>query len=283
MNIKLLCLKPVPITSPQGSFLADCGHCSACRARKAAMWSGRMLDEYTTQGGRALFVTLTYKPSEIPEGMLSKRDLQLYFKRLRKQGLKFKYFAVGEYGRAERHPHYHIVFYGLDQRVREILFQTWGKSLRIAFSCETPDIYHPKRSMSYVSGYVQKKLGKFFAETYESLHNQKSPFQLVSKGIGKDFCMKYLSHIIDGVRKLPDGKSTLICRYYRKLLGITYDKFKWWIDEETANFKREHHVVYNWQVDQLLKDHRIACDDLLRAYACKMDTRAFDILQRMAA
>lgn len=63
----------------------------------------------------AFFLTLTYDNEHCPsyEGInvLRKRDLQLFFKRLRRYGVLFRYFAIGEYGPTTHRPHYHILLF----------------------------------------------------------------------------------------------------------------------------------------------------------------------------
>ena len=47
-------------------------------------------------------------------GQLVKRDLQLFFKRLRKITGPFRYVACGEYGELRRRPHFHVALFGVD-------------------------------------------------------------------------------------------------------------------------------------------------------------------------
>lgn len=62
----------------------------------------------------AFFITLTYDDEHLPPGAeLSKRDLQLFIKRLRKRNPGIRYFAVGEYGSQKGRPHYHAVIFNL--------------------------------------------------------------------------------------------------------------------------------------------------------------------------
>lgn len=59
------------------------------------------------------FVTLTYDDEHLPaNASLSKRDVQLFFKRMRKAGFSLRYVCCGEYGENGGRPHYHCVFYG---------------------------------------------------------------------------------------------------------------------------------------------------------------------------
>lgn len=47
---------------------------------------------------------------------LQYRQMKSYFNRLRRHGLRFRYFVAAEYGsRGTRRPHYHVLFYGLDR------------------------------------------------------------------------------------------------------------------------------------------------------------------------
>jgi len=60
-------------------------------------------------------LNLTYDDVHLPHhGQLHKTDLQKFFKRMRKEGLKFRYVASGEYGDQTRRPHFHIALFGLD-------------------------------------------------------------------------------------------------------------------------------------------------------------------------
>lgn len=48
-----------------------------------------------------------------PGAELSKRDIQLFIKRLRKRNSGIRYFVVGEYGTQKGRPHYHAVIFNL--------------------------------------------------------------------------------------------------------------------------------------------------------------------------
>ncbi|UDN67885.1 replication initiator protein [robinz microvirus RP_171] len=62
----------------------------------------------------AFFFTLTYDNEHLPSGEeLSKRDIQLFIKRLRKRNQGIRYFAIGEYGTEFGRPHYHAVIFNL--------------------------------------------------------------------------------------------------------------------------------------------------------------------------
>lgn len=89
-----------------------CGKCLPCMITKRQALTARLLLEMKSHL-HIYFVTLTYSDMDLPPGgSLQKRDLQLFLKRLRKNtGLKFKYFACGEYGEKFQRPHYHILIF----------------------------------------------------------------------------------------------------------------------------------------------------------------------------
>lgn len=104
-----------------------CGQCLACRINKRRQWTLRLLLEFT-QHEKATFVTLTYAPENLPtvlddsgcpQGVLQKRHVQLFLKRLRKvldekYGSKIRYYCAGEYGPNNTHrPHYHLILFGV--------------------------------------------------------------------------------------------------------------------------------------------------------------------------
>lgn len=90
-----------------------CGKCLACLSNKRMEWIFRLEQEHKYSSS-AWFVTLTYDEKHLrSDRSLCKRDLQLYFKRLRKyDGHKnIRYYAVGEYGEVTGRPHYHILLF----------------------------------------------------------------------------------------------------------------------------------------------------------------------------
>lgn len=99
----------------------------------------------------AFFVTLTYKDSELPDGgNLSKRDVQLYLKRLRADVAprRIRYFACGEYGDESGRAHYHLALFGA--LVPREIRQAWGKGL-VDISLLGPE------SAGYICGYILKQ------------------------------------------------------------------------------------------------------------------------------
>jgi len=91
-----------------------CGRCIGCRLEYSRQWATRCYLESTLHL-RNCFITLTYSDEHLPEdGSLDKSHLQKFFKRLRKQKGKFRYFACGEYGEKTLRAHYHACLFGMD-------------------------------------------------------------------------------------------------------------------------------------------------------------------------
>lgn len=94
-----------------------CGKCALCKEKKSREWSFRALCENNTSISEPYFVTLTYNPRCVPKQGLSKKDVQLFLKRLRirldRLNIKhnIRYFAVGEYGKKCKRPHYHLILW----------------------------------------------------------------------------------------------------------------------------------------------------------------------------
>lgn len=106
------CIRPRWL--PSREMEVPCGKCGFCLATRRSDWATRI--EYESRRWyNSKFVTLTYADNELKFrngiAQLDKRDLQNYFKRLRKGGVKLRYYAVGEYGSQTSRPHYHIILF----------------------------------------------------------------------------------------------------------------------------------------------------------------------------
>jgi len=109
-----MCISPLTIeTKYQGEKVAAaCRKCTACVQARKRHWIGRMLAEEQTCHS-VWFVTLTYAGGydNINAYVINYHDVQLFFKRLRKAGHKFKYVAVGEHGTDLDRAHFHIMIF----------------------------------------------------------------------------------------------------------------------------------------------------------------------------
>ena len=118
------------------------------------------LDKELERSDNPLFVTLTLEEKNITwtnqgNKTLCKRDLQLFFKRLRKlhekiyptYSKKIKYYAVGEYGSRTQRPHYHIILFNVLEP--DMVHVAWGKG-------HTMSVPLQNGGTNYVLKYLQK-------------------------------------------------------------------------------------------------------------------------------
>lgn len=168
-----------------------CSKCLGCKADQSLMWSIRAYHESTLHEQNS-FLTLTYDDQNFPkDGKISKRDLQLFFKKLRKilPPKSIRYIACGEYGGLTNRPHYHAIIFGRDflegaQTLKDdmytnpLVYETWGKG-HVAIAPVNMG------SICYVCGYVQKKI------------DDPDTFTLMSRrpGIGHTFLDRYADDI----------------------------------------------------------------------------------------
>lgn len=238
-----------------------CGKCYPCLVNKRKEWTFRAYQELKAAFS-AVFITLTYDDDHLPLAdtvpTLFKRDLQLFFKRLRKENdmyqniipfdlnnpqkrFKLTYYAVGEYGPRTERPHYHILLFNLHPDLYPAIDKKW------------PD-GHVKigkvnsNSIQYVTGYVLTK-----RSFYEQKENE---FALISKGFGKEYMKNALHHL-----KSKDlfvinqkGKKQSLPRYYRdKILSPAYRKLKS-LESEKKAFKLKLDEYDEWRKKGLIPE-----------------------------
>lgn len=204
------------------------------------------------------WVNLTYADEHLPEGgNLSKTDVQLWMKRLRKtlaelsggQGdpVRVRYFLVGEYGEEKGRPHYHCSLFGAPASLSALYAETWGKG-----SVRTFEFNH--LTAQYTAGYVVKKLTN---KDNPLLKGRSPEFALMSRmpGIGS-LAMKTIAdslkqnpaallsmqktldvpdHLRIGPKKVPLGR--FLRKELRKHFGMTEDDVK----AATMNYQEEIH------------------------------------------
>lgn len=208
------CVKPIYL---YGVGHVPCGKCQACRMQRSREWATRIIHE-SENFEASSFLTLTYSPANLPADFgLHKRDLQLFFKRLRRnREKKIRYYACGEYGDQYGRPHYHAIVLGLGSKEREEVEDAWGMG-HIGIGGVSPD------SAMYVAGYVMKKYSGVLAK--EVYGEREAPFQICSKGFGKGWAIENEEYLKRNLGLTIKGRKTGMPRYYRKVLGdaITQD------------------------------------------------------------
>ena len=192
------CLNLITTTRGGKNVTFPCGQCISCRVNHSQDWTFR-LEQQLKVSRSAHFITLTYDDENITRndsghGILVKRDLQLFFKRLRKatQRLedkaveklhfheemvfpKIKYYGVGEYGGETFRPHYHAIVYNIPKDILLNLRQIW-KLGNIQIGTVT------SASIRYVTKYITKVDSRDL-----DLRDLSKPFNVMSKGIGLNY------------------------------------------------------------------------------------------------
>jgi len=248
------------------SVTVPCGVCIGCRIDKSRQWAIRCVHESKLHL-RNSFLTLTY--DELPEfNTLLKSDLQKFFKRLRKDGKTFRYFAVGEYAPNTRRPHYHAIIFGLDFNedglrknyktnaqgnqlyTSEYLTKVWGHGHATVgqFSYQTA---------AYVARYVMKKqTGKNADDHYSivdpytgEIIGQEHEFQIMSRkpGIGSGWFDKFSSDAFPSDFLIHQGKKHSVPRYYTdKLERGDIETFKLIkAKRKQSQLKNAHETTYD--------------------------------------
>lgn len=229
-------------------IMRPCGQCIGCRLERARQWAVRITHEASMYEENC-FITLTYNNENLPiDKSVHKRDLQLFFKRLRKE-LNFKplkYYACGEYGEKggkQRlygpeglgRPHYHACLLGHQFSDKVLLHSAHvgyfknhfkvGPDHNLYDSPKLAEIWGKGfvtigeltfQSAGYVARYCMKKIGG--DKKYEHYGTKNPEFALISKGIGKTWFEKYESDCYPKDFVTVNGKKQKPPRYYEYLL-----------------------------------------------------------------
>lgn len=203
-----MCVAPRTITRRNKIDIVPCGRCLFCLSKKRADWSFRLTQELKGSTSAA-FVTMTYTDETIPSDGLSKRDVQLFFKKLRKvNSCKVRYYAVGEYGSRTHRAHYHAIVFNLDRDLD--ILPLWSHG-HIMLGTVTPASIH------YVTKYVINKID------YDKNSDQNKPFALMSRrpGIGS----RYLDIMVKWHRE--DSRNYVVNQGFKQALPRFYRDRMW--------------------------------------------------------
>lgn len=177
-----------PFTQKDTGEKFPCGRCPECNKRRVSGWSFRLMQE-EKHSRSAHFITLTYDTAYIPISengylTLSKRDVQLFMKRLRKTHsspigedsniiFPLKYYLVGEYGGKTKRPHYHIILFNAEL---EKIQPAWDRG-QIHYGTVSG------ASVGYTLKYINKQK-KWIG--YHDGDDRQPEFAHMSKGLGKN-------------------------------------------------------------------------------------------------
>ena len=248
------CESPIiVIKKGQSHYLEDvkvgCGKCPACKIRRVQDWVFRLRQEEKSSFS-SYFVTLTYGPMYIPitkNGFMTlvKKDLQLYFKRLRKleaqkvhvsskiainrkgkytklkkpkkefitlYNQKIKYYACGEYGGQTNRPHYHIIL--LNVINKQNIEKAWTIDNKEIGITDIGTV--TQASIAYTCKYIDKPKRIPMHKRDDRLKE----FSIMSLGIGSNYItdqtIEYHHRQIDNNYIIQDGgQKHPLPKYYR--------------------------------------------------------------------
>lgn len=167
-----------------------CGKCNFCLQARRSEWSFRLRQELRASES-SHFLTLTYEKAPQENGIetLRKKDLQDFFKRLRKScPTKIRYYAVGEYGTRTIRPHYHALLFNAPTKFLESsLDSTWSHGHTMIGTVTDSSIH-------YVTKYHVNKVGDY--------PGRAPPFVLMSRrpGIGSRYLDTHAKWHLHGLK-----------------------------------------------------------------------------------
>lgn len=228
------CMFPYHVENPKHFRQEDrlipvpCGKCPDCLKRRTSVWSYRLRKE-EERSVSSLFVTLTYDTTLVPISpngfmTLCKRDVQLFFKRLRKlhppQLPPIKYYIVGEYGSQRKRPHYHAIIFNANEF--DIL-KAWVDPFE-----KTPIGQVDIGTVTGASiGYTVKYINKGHWRPMHKNDDRVPEFSLMSKKLGSAYLspnvVKYHhENLSKAYITLEDGIIIALPRYYKdKIFPVT--------------------------------------------------------------
>lgn len=259
----------VPLKDGANSRITiPCGQCHGCRLERSRQWAIRCVHE-AKQHEKNCFVTLTVKDEFVRKSnsglnTLTKRDVQLFIKRLRKKfGKGIRYYYCGEYGDKFGRPHYHLCLFNFefaDQTEAE----TSGAGHKYYESETLNELWSDPRTKqnygraniselnfetaAYVARYITKKLTGKRREEYK---DRLPEFTDMSRrpGIGYEWYKKWRVETYNYDNINIRNQEMKPPRYYDKKYEIEYPE-----DYEKLKENREKIKIDKW--DKKGKRHK---------------------------
>lgn len=264
-----------------------CGGCPECSSKKSRLWSLRCSMEAKTSIG--FMCTLTYdeferdkngriigeKKKDYSSMTVSKRDCQLFIKRLRKHFFgsekgNLKYMICAEYGDRTGRPHYHAIIFGIhfddlipykkSKRGNQIymsstLTKIWNNGI-----CTIDSVQLNSAIAQYCTKYCAKDSGR-----------AQDTFMLFSRGIGREQLLKEFngkSYILEG-REYPIPRSI-----WHEVISNRYN-----VDFRYVNKPKDdiafvcgyYPRLYPSLCPRFVSSHRVVNVDLLSQYFNSLD------------
>ena len=271
---RLICQSPYFSVLHNAVF--PCGRCVLCRSRRARQWTHRLALE-ATDWRRVCHTTLTYAPRDDGWDMnFNYSHVQLFMKKFRKfldsigYG-KIKFYCAGERGEnGTQRVHYHILLFGVDGAMRDVIRQKWEHGY---IRLRTIDSMRGMRKCAaYVSQYVLKKIG-----------DKKDGIQHCSQGLGLNAAMRlFKKTLLAHYQEFGDfqpivykGETLRLDKYLKHKiaasLGILEElKSRW--KQKTKDFLEEILTIYDTYSDDYVFGRPVFPKFTLGGY---YDTQAF--------
>jgi hypothetical protein len=213
-------------------MVVPCGKCPFCMATRRSDWSTRLHYEAKKHAVKQ-FITLTYANPHLtwknhcPQ--LVKRDLQLWFKRVRKTGAKIRYYAVGEYGSKTYRPHYHVLLFG--DVSESVIRESWPLG-QVHIGSVTQE------SIMYCLKYMVN------GKAWQMRKDRQPPFALMSRkpGLGSNYLTDAMISWHRSERKnytVLDGQRRHLPRYYKTKIFSKIDLVRIAVRDQKDVFKRK--------------------------------------------
>nr|UQB76416.1 replication associated protein [Flumine microvirus 27] len=229
------CSTPIALKGEnKEEIIVPCGKCAACKLKRSSEWSFRLMQE-EKRSCTAVFLTLTYDYATVPvtpRGFMSLRirDIQLFFKRLRKlqknaprqiHRLPIRYYAVGEYGTQRHRPHYHIILFNAQL---DLIAKAWSIDGKMIGHIHYGTV--GAASVGYSLKYISKP-SKIPLHQNDDRQKEKA---LMSKGLGANYLTPSMVywHRQDIDNRMyvtvSDTQKAAMPRYYKQRIYKDYER-----------------------------------------------------------
>lgn len=231
-----------------------CQRCNNCLRKKANDKTFQIaVEEKNSQS--AHFITLTYEDTELykqTEGdmdaypSVDKRDVQLFYKRLRKFQTKYhkemkpiKYYTVSEYSPTNGRPHYHAIVFNLHPNVKSQISKIWAKG-----NVHTGAV--SSASINYVTYYVfEKRENKPLNQYYQ----RENEFSLTSQNLGHAYLKNKKYHVDNKTfLAIVNGKTFSLPNYYKEKMFT-----KGQINSINKKYEAQTEIERQKEIQRLLK------------------------------
>lgn len=251
LTIPQMCVQTIYIRKTQCEV--PCGKCYECVKRRRNDWVIRCKIE-RQHSPYVYFVLLTYAKTD---GVLAKRDIQLFLKRLRIRGVKLKYLIVGELGEKKGRPHWHCLFFMKERLDYALVSAAWHGGYDDASRMSRAgwvniSVLKSDRGIRYTVKYI-----------YKYLDGKQKFIMLASKNpaIGADFLQNQTYFLERCSASFAfDGRKMALPRYYKRKFFDDYPDIKEKVNDELAakvveNLSEEVYRV--WSLHPEKKLHQI--------------------------